>query len=62
MAHDAAASLRNEGADSDRADLEYEKREGDAKTNDAISAPPRILSTGSWVRSRGGRGNYRGRP
>lgn len=56
MAKDAALSLSGEGADVQRAEFEYDKRESDAKSNDAMQSPPRVLSSGSWSRSRSPRG------
>ncbi|MCG7985063.1 MAG: hypothetical protein JAY90_20225 [Candidatus Thiodiazotropha lotti] len=61
MAKDAAKSLKNEGADYDRSEIEYEKRRDSALSNDAISSPPRVIRNGSWVRART-RGGYRNRP
>ena len=61
MAKDAAMSLRNDGADPDRAEAEFQARRREALGNDAVSAPPKIFSTGSWVNSRWRRDN-RGRP
>lgn len=61
MAKDAALSLRNEGADPDRAIVEYDKRESEAKSIDAMSSPPRRLAQGNWNSSRF-KGSYRGRP
>jgi hypothetical protein len=52
MAKDAAPSLRVEGADAERADMIFEERESDAKSNSAMQSPPRLLATGKWVRSR----------
>ncbi|MES9841224.1 MAG: hypothetical protein ABW134_11780 [Candidatus Thiodiazotropha endolucinida] len=61
MAKDTAKSLMSEGADYDSAKEEYEERRDSALSNDAMSAPPRILASGSWVRART-RGGYRNRP
>ena len=55
LARDASASLVDEGADVKKAIFEHETRRSAAKSNDAISAPPRIIASGSWVGSRGGR-------
>lgn len=52
MAKDAAMSLREEGADPSMAEMEYSKRLKSAKSNDAISAPPRVIASGNWVKSR----------
>lgn len=52
MAKDAAPSLRTEGADADNASLVFAERESDAKGNDAVQSPPRILSAGNWTRGR----------
>lgn len=52
MAYDVANSLKNEGADPDRAEKIYEKRKASAEANDAMSSPPRRIQEGSWVRSR----------
>lgn len=61
MAADTALSLKNEGADPDRALMTFADRESSAKSNDAISSPPRMLATGNWAGSRY-KGNSRGRP
>jgi hypothetical protein len=52
LAKDAAKSLRQEGADYDRALMEYEDRRSNAMSNDAVMSPPKILRNGSWVRAR----------
>lgn len=61
MAHDAAPSLKNEGADLNNSIRVYEKRKSSAMSNDAMASPPRKLASGKWVGSRF-KGNYRGRP
>jgi len=61
MAHDASASLRPEGADSDRSELIYERRRSSAMSNDAMASPPRTIAEGNWTTSRF-RGGFRGRP
>jgi hypothetical protein len=62
MAKDAAPSLRNEGADPDRADAEYIDRRKNARSTDAMVSPPRLIQEGSWVKSRHRGDNRRGRP
>lgn len=62
MAKEAAPSLKKEGADVDNARDEYARRLHDGQSNDAAVAPPRIISDGSWVRSRFQGYNGRGRP
>ena len=62
MAKDTAASLKSEGADVMLAREIFEERESSAKSNDAMSAPPRLLATGNWVGSRYRGGNNRDRP
>lgn len=59
LAKDACAAL--EGADTDRADLEYDDRRDSALSNDAVTSPPKIFTEGSWIRSRY-KFSYRGRP
>jgi len=61
MAYDTAPSLVSEGANVDHATEVYAKRESVAKSNDAISSPPRMISNGRWSSARFRR-NYRGRP
>ena len=61
MAADTALSLRGEGSDPDKADATFAEREGGAKSNDAMSSPPRMLARGKWGRARYTGGN-RGRP
>lgn len=61
MAYDTCASLRKEGADVERSMIVFDERNSNAKSNDAMSSPPRILSSGKWASSRF-RGGYRGRP
>ena len=60
MANDAAPSLKNEGADPEKAKEVYEERESSSKSIDAMAAPPRKLAVGKW--STRFKGNYRGRP
>lgn len=64
IAQDVAPSLKAEGADPAYAMEIYEERKRSAEANDAMSAPPRILSEGYWVRSRYNpyRRGTRGRP
>ena len=61
LAKDAAPSLRGEGADLENAKEVFEDRESSAKSNDAMSSPPRKLANGNWS-SALFRGGYRGRP
>lgn len=61
MAKEASASLRSEGADVELAMMTYEERIGEAKANDAMQSPPRVIAQGNWTKSRF-RGGYRGRP
>ena len=60
-AYDACAHLKGEGADCDRSEKEWDERWATATSNDAMAAPPRILSGGDWIGSRF-RGNSQGRP
>lgn len=62
MAKDTAPSLKNEGADPNRADLIYKERQSSAKSTDAMASPPRLITEGSWVKSRYRGNNRRGRP
>ena len=61
MAKDTAASLKKEGADVERANETYKERKNSAMSDDAMAAPPRMLSNGRWSSARFRR-NYRGRP
>lgn len=61
MAVDTAPSLKLEGADLENAKIVFDKRESVAKSNDAMSSPPRMIANGRWSSARFRR-NYRGRP
>ncbi len=56
LAKDAALSLADEGANAERAEFEYNKRKSEARSNDAMQSPPRVLSEGTWSRSRSPKG------
>lgn len=58
IAMDAAPSLVVEGADPERCDMIFEKRESGAKSNDAMQSPPRTIADGSWNKSRTRGGRY----
>ena len=62
LAKDSAATLKNEGADPVRADVEYEARERSAYSSDAIQSPPRLIHEGSWNRARTQGRSNRDRP
>jgi hypothetical protein len=62
LAKDAGAVLVSEGANVDRADIEYESRERTAYSSDAVQSPPRLIHEGSWVRSRTQGRSNRDRP
>jgi hypothetical protein len=62
MAKDAAQSLKKEGADINLAREEYKERESSSKSIDAQAAPPRKISVGKWISSRGLGRNNRDRP
>lgn len=56
MALDTAASLANEGANVELVMVKYQDRKNDARSNDAMQSPPRVLHEGSWSRSRSPKG------
>lgn len=45
-----------------RVEKEYQDRYSDAKTIDAMQSPPRVITEGSWVRSRNSGRHHRRRP
>jgi hypothetical protein len=52
MATDAAASLKGEGADTERSKGIYDERESNSKSIDVMTSPPRKLASGNWVKAR----------
>lgn len=61
LAKDSAPALRDEGADVENANLEFEQRNLTARNVDAMQSPPQVIHQGDWVGSRW-RGDFRGRP